>query len=249
MHKAAALYWASGDSGASAEYLQAQSWPLDAKHTAGMAMQCWASYAAKAKPFPLQGGDYNNWDIVALEQRILMPVEYSDVQLAFQIDRLVQCPATGRMAFVDIKTTRRVDSKWIQQWNRDLQMKLYAEAIRKNFGRAPEYIVIEAIDKSSCQYSYIPVAEHTPSQLAEAWRQFLWVAHHDAAVIDACTDSKGIVNVEALVHKVLVDTPHNTGECFSYGRPCPFLRLCDAPPEERMALLQDGYSYVEPEWL
>jgi hypothetical protein len=258
MHKAAALAWAeSGDWAIGSEYLRSVEWPLDAKHTQALALQCWGAYAAQAKLFPLQRGDHNNWNIVALEQRVVLPVEYSDVRLSFQLDRLLQCQDTEALALVDIKTASKCDSRWIQQWPRDLQMRLYSEAIRRHYGRAPEYIIIEGINKSNASYCYVPLPEFSQSERDEAWRQFLWIAHHDAQLLDACTvtdyDGKGhktqVVDAQRLVAQALTNTPQNRGECNAYGRPCPFMQLCDSPPDERVGMLAGDYVYVEPEYV
>ena len=250
-HAAVALRWRTGEPEQGTEYLRAQEWPLDAKHTLGLALQCYASYVHSATLFPLQAGQYNNWEILALEERVVMPVDYSDVRLSFQLDKLLQCRYEGQrvLCMTDLKTASRVDTRWIRQWDRDLQMRLYSEAIRRKYGEAPEYMVVEAMNKTNGQYCIVPLREFTQDERNEAWRQFLWVAHHDAQLLDMCTLPDGSVDVDRLVWKALTETPQNRRECHSYGRDCPFLMLCDAQPDERPALLAGEYAYAEPEWV
>lgn len=247
MHRACAIMWESGDPAVGSEYLRAQAWPLNEKHTLGLALQCYGAYATQAKPMPYDtGGEL--WEFLAIEERVVMQVR-PGVQLSFQLDRLMRKPSTGQLALFDIKTAARCDARWAKQWPRDLQMKLYSEAVVRKYGRALDWLVVEGLSKENGTLNLVVLPEFSDAVRAEAWRDFEWVALHDKQLLDACTLADGTVDGEQLAVRALSETPHSPAECFTYGSQCMFLPLCDAEPGERIALLREGYTYHEPEYV
>lgn len=246
IHKAEALTWETGDSAVGTEYLRAQEWPLDAKHTMGLAMSCHAAYVSEALVMPwAQPGEV--WEIIALEKRVVLRVE-DGLDLSFQLDRLVREVASGRLGMADIKTASRCDARWANQWGRDLQMRLYAEAVHREYGQELSYLWVEGIDKSSPKLHRVMIPELSAALRAEAWRNFRWVAQHDLQMIAAAMVD-GVVDMERLAYLALVESPHDRTQCFAYGHPCDYLRLCDAEPDERIGLLNEGFGFVEPDYV
>lgn len=251
MHSAAALMWASdGDASVGTEYLRAQVWPTDNKHNLELAMQCWGAYGltAKAFPFSLGGDDDKLWEFVAIEERVQLHVRQG-VTLSFQLDRLMRNTSTGQLALIDLKTAARCDSRWRKQWRRDLQMKLYSEAVHRQYGQELSWLIIEGLDKSNATLTYEVLPEFSEEVRAEAWRDFEWVAQHNEMLLAAATRPDGTLDTEHLAVLALTETPHSPAECFTYGSECPFLPLCDAEPSERIALLREGYTYHEPDYV
>lgn len=244
MHHAIALRWLESIELGN-EYLLSCTWPINDKHTLAQANKLYAAYAHTAKPMPYGDGD---WLFLSVEKRIVVPVR-SKLALSFQIDRLMQRGSDGALALFDVKTAYRCDQRWAKQWPRSLQMKLYSAAVRKHYGRNLDWLVIEGLDKSNGTLNYVVVPEVSEEKQDEAWRNLDWVALHDELLLDAATLPDGTVDADKLCHLALTQTPFNDGECFSYNSECPFLGLCDAEPNERLALLREGYVYVEPEYV
>lgn len=245
MHRAGALWWESGEAEVGSEYLRSQQWPLNDKHTQGLALQMYGAYVHSARPMPYSD---DHWEFAAIEERVVMDVQ-PGLQLSFQLDRLMHNPATGAYALFDIKTASRCDARWAKQWQRDLQMKLYSEVIARKYGRAPDWIVVEGLSKDNATLNLVVLPEFSDAMRAEAWRDFEWVAIHDSQLLEACKLADGSVDTERLAQRVLSETPHSPAECFAYNGQCPYLPLCDAEPSERIALLREGYTYVEPEYV
>lgn len=245
IHHAEALWWETGDPAIGTEYLRAKEWPLDTKHHLGLALACHAAYVSEAQVMPWGQGD--PWEVIALEERVVLEVE-PGLDLSFQLDRLVRNQATGALGLADIKTAARCDARWAQQWSRDLQMKLYAEATYRKYGTELSWLWIEGIAKDTPKLHLVMVPEVSAAMRAEAWRNFRWVAQHDLQLIESATVD-GVVDLDTLVYRALVESPHDRSQCFSYGHPCDYLRLCDAEPELRPALLAEGFEYVEPDYV
>lgn len=250
MHRATALLWTTGDALVGSEYLRAQRWPLNEKHTLGLALQCYATYVATARLFPYSdlGEPMEKWEAVAIEERVLLSVKPGLV-LSFQLDRLVREQTTKKLALIDLKTAAKTDARWVRQWQRSLQMKLYSETVLQKYGQELDWLIIEGMSKDTAAITLVPVNPFSTGMRAEAWRSFEWIAFHDRQILDACTLPDGSIDVDRLVNRSLTEAPFNPNECFSYGSACDYLPLCDAEPEERIALFKEGYEYVEPEYV
>jgi hypothetical protein len=244
MHRVVAVYWLHGYDVALEYLLGNFRTPFNDKHTPALALKLLNVYKAQARLMPF-GGD--EWEIADLEKRHSCEVPFGT--LTFQIDRLLKHRNTGQLALVDLKTASRTDARWERQWPRSLQMKLYSECSVRHYGEPLSWLIIEGLDKTSPQVKYLTLPEVSPERRAEAWQAVEWVARHDAQLLDAAKQADGTINVDRLVELALVQTPTNEGECFTYGSSCDFLKLCDAEPSERMALLRGDYHYEQPKHL
>lgn len=245
MHRASALHWTAGAEVAREFLLSTFAEAYDSKHTPELAHRLLGIYAAEARLMPF-GGD--EWEIETVEQRLSLPVPFGT--LTFQVDRLLRHKDEhSRRALVDLKTASRCDRRWEAQWPRSLQMRLYAECVARYYGAPLQWQIIEGLDKTTPRVVYLALPEVSEEKRAEAWHIVEWVARHDSELLDGATDEDGSVNLERLLELALTQTPTNEGECFTYGRPCQFLPLCDAEPSERIALLRSEYRYEQPKHL
>ena len=256
MHRTASVFWthAHGPFGyerkdaeaVAREYLLANfTTPFNDKHTPELAHKLLGVYASQARLMPF--GSADDWRLADIEQRYSEPVPFGT--LTFQIDRLLENPTTGQLALVDLKTASRCDARWERQWPRSLQMKLYSECVVRHYGRPLSWLIIEGLDKTQGTLRYLSLPEVSPERRAEAWQAVEWVARHDSQLLDAARRPDGSVDADRLVELALTQTPFNEGECFTYGSACDFLPLCDAEPEERIALLRGEYHWEQPKHL
>lgn len=246
LHHSSALYWQSGDPAEGATYLRSLKWPLNEKHHSGLAMSLWGSYAATARLMPF-GTAGQKWEAIAIEKRVILDVA-PGLKLSYQLDRLLREQDSDRLALVDLKTAARCDMRWADQWKRDLQMKLYSAAVAKEYGRPLDWLIVEGLAKDKATVNYVVVPEFSEDMRSEAWRAFEWVANHDRELLDSVTHD-GVVDGEKLAFQLLTQSPFSPAECFAYGHPCDYLRLCDAEPSERVALFKEGYHYEEPKYV
>jgi hypothetical protein len=246
MHKGVGHWWADRDLEICIEYLHSCEWPLNEKHTLGLAINLMTMYSEKAKlmPFAAPGDD---WQLVALEERVLLPI--GNVVLSWQLDRLAEEKRMGLLAMTDVKTASRTDGKWEKQWPTSIQMKLYSEAIVRKYGRELDWLIIEGLQKGPALYKPYSVPIFSPAIREEAMRNFEWVVKHDAQLLDNCMLADGTVDAEKLLERALTETPHNPAECYSYYSTCDYRRLCDAEPSERLGLLKEGFEYHEPDYV
>lgn len=128
-------------------------------------------------------------------------------------------------------------------------MKLYAECVAREYGQSLQWLIIEGVDKTAKKVVYLALPEVSEEKRAEAWQSVEWIARHDAQLLDAARASDGGVDVNRLTELALIQTPGNESECFTYGRACDFLPLCDAEPAERSALLRAEYHFEQPKHL
>lgn len=244
MHRMASLWWTEGDAAICSEYLRAQEWPLNEKHTLDLALRLLAAYTTQARKMPF-AADGEEWEFETVEQRIVLELA-DDLALSFQIDRLLR--RDEHRALVDTKSASRCDARWAKQWPRSLQMKLYAEAVSREYHCELDWLIIEGLDKTAGKVSLVSLPDFSKDVRTEAMRNFEWVAKHDMQIIESSKLPDGTIDVDKLFDRVLTQSPFNESECFSYNSECDYLRLCNAEPEERKSLLIEGYEYVEPEY-
>lgn len=200
-------------------------------------------YARNAELAPLVPGE---WAVKSIEERLLIPI--GPYQCSFMMDRwLFDSSGQGRYLFVDTKTTKSLRAGWSKNYDVSLQMKLYKYAIWKLTGTVPDGI-IEGLEKkvpSRIEYHLLP--NWDDSILDEAAKQFIHIASLDEAILQAAT-SNGVLDVERLWELAATETSFNDNDCFAYGQACPFLPVCSAPTNERLAILKGEFKYEQPDW-
>lgn len=267
IHAGVGEWWTSGDTHKTISIVQTE-WqrlrPTGDNHTAEMADKMINAYMEKAKLQVSLPGE--GWEVAVvngvtmIEQR--MRLTFPDGVLSFQLDRLLHQPATGNYGIVDTKSMARVSKRWHDGWNNSLQQKLYRAGTRKLLQDAGiEYErlfgVIEGLEKK-IPMPIIPhiMPQHTDSQLDEAVA--LWASHarKDGELITEAmaraVDRHGPEFSEEQLRRIaeemcVNETDFNLFDCNSYGQPCAYKDLCDAPPEYRADMLWADYDIIEVE--
>lgn len=231
VHTGTAEWWKSRDltKVEAAVIAEGKKWEhiLDEKHSLALAQTMVEQYTEKASLSGLFGEDLQ---IVTIEERL--PVKVPFGEMTFQLDRLL-ARDNDRLILVDTKTASRIDQKWRGQWNRSMQMRLYKRLLELTY-RMPVDIVIEGLEKKlPLKIEYVLCPDFSAGELDEAFWLAEGIAKKDKEILTLFLEKGEEYGIEAAVGR----TEFNYQDCFSYNVPCPFLKLCEAPVEERRGLL------------
>lgn len=202
-------------------------------------------YARKAR----RCGDQPNAEdyvVSSIEERA--EVEVGRFRMTFQIDRSYR--NGNSFILVDTKTAKTLRAGWEKSYDVSLQFKLYKGAVCRLYDLRPEdvVIIIEGVSKkvpTDIEYHFIP--DWGQSILDEALMQFTRIAEADEQLL-AVAAANGKLDLDLLWELAATQTSFNDNDCFAYGQPCPFLEVCNAPVEDRLALLKAGYQTYTPDW-
>ena len=222
----------------------------DKKHTFDLAIFMLRYYMDEA---PLAGGFWAagqaGWEPIAIEERII--IDIGDMKLSFQLDRLVRLPSHDLTVLVDLKTAGRMNKNWERNWPLSLQQKLYRWAVREHYSLDLSGHYIEGLLKDvPCDLKYVELPDWSDAELTEAVDLFRTLWSRDEDLIWGSIDEEtGAVDVARLTHRGLTETTTNPFDCFSYYTQCPMYDICQAPPDQRVALLEESFEWVEPLYL
>lgn len=184
--------------------------------------------------------DESEWQVVSIEDRL--PVNLGDHLLTMQQDRVLYHPVREVIRIVDTKTASRLDKKWRNGWEMDLQMKMYKWAMQKLYELPVEVVIEGVLKETTGEVEYVFLPDWTNEQLEEASWMAERIANEDAGMILEA-QQRGVDITEFL----LMFSRHNPHDCFSYGQECQFRELCLASPSERIGVLQASYQPIEGE--
>ncbi len=265
--KESAEWWRSSTTDIADEYARARAeavllnsyeqYPAlasDKKHTFDLAIFMLRYYMDEA---PLAGGFWAagqaGWEPIAIEERII--IDLGDIKLSFQLDRLVRLPSHDLTVLVDLKTAGRMNKNWERNWPLSLQQKLYRWAVREHYSLDLSGHYIEGLLKDvPCDLKYVELPDWSDAELAEAVELFKTLWQRDATLIRSCST----INAETMTYEVdiakltevgLTETTTNPFDCYSYYTQCPMYDICQAPPNQRVALLEESFEWVEPLYL
>lgn len=252
VHAGAAEWWATASLGdakqaAREKYEELEGWITKAEYTPEFVCEHLVSryteQASIAGLFEPEG-----WEIVTIEERIILPLG-PEATISFQLDRLVQ-DQDHKLVLVDTKTASHIDKRWRSQWLLNLQQKLYAYTVREHFGQPLSAHFIEGLEKSpKAPLEYVPLPLWSDGELTEAASLFRRLVQRDAVLVAEATGAGGVVDIDRLFELAVIATDFNPHDCFSYGRECELYKICTAPVEERVGLLEDEFEWVEPTFL
>lgn len=243
IHAGAAAHWQGLDVRQALEdEYERYKHELNDKHSLELALSMFDTYITEAR---LAGPFDNNYQIVTIEQRlpVLLTDNGEQFELTFQLDRLL-AQDNQRLLLIDTKSASRLDQNWRGQWDRALQFKLYKRAITKLYDM-PVDIIIEGVlktPKSKIEYYLVP--DWDEDTLDEAEWLACQIARRDRHLLDLLTSH----GEDVMIEHVLTKTEFNYQDCKSYGAPCPFIKLCDAPPSLRVGILNAEYIDIPAEY-
>lgn len=216
------------------------------RYSLGMAERMLDMYSSEATLAGVFTGTAD-WKMLSIEDR--MRIQFGDYVFSLQNDRALADHDARRILGVDTKTVSRPDAKWRASWARSLQMKLYRKAFLQVYEGFEVDILVEGIDKAAKPKLHYVVTPHwSDALLDEAVRQFNEIANKDEEFVKRHLRADGSFDISALEDDVLVNTSHNYEDCYSYGTACPFLKLCDAEPEDRKGILHGEYLQIEQDY-
>ncbi len=255
LHFGAAEWWTVGSEEAAVTcmheaYEERERWFYgDDKHSLELADVMLRYYTANAK---LAGGhwfaDEGEWEVVMVEERVIVELD-PRARLSYQVDRLVREVNHDLYVLVDLKTASRITDYWSRGFPRSLQQQLYAYGVRGQGYELADHFIEGLLKKADCDIRYVDLPAWSESQLEEAKELFVKICQTDAELVARSMQPDGTVDVDELTRLILTETEYNGDHCFAYGKPCPYLDLCNSPPDERFDLLRADYEWVEPEYL
>jgi hypothetical protein len=185
-------------------------------------------------------------NLLAIEQPFAVPLTEADPDLWYcgRLDKVYEAP--DGVYIVDHKTTAwyKKDgffrSEFIDGFSPDSQIDGYAYAAHMLYGDRFKGVFIDGalVHKNVHEgFCWIPVARHI-DQL-DAW---LWETQHKIKRMEA---NKGMLGnyAEEMVSGDMSYMPafeKNTGSCFSFNTPCPYLDLCKSWGNPHDAILSQG---------
>jgi len=146
-----------------------------------------------------------------------------EMVMYFKLDWLLREKASGKVLYIDQKTSQRKYSNWGDHYVLSTQMLLYLHVLYCLFP-------IEQIGESKVRCSFFykrsntEFEEHplykTPDQM-QAWlaRTITWFKM-------AKTDFDILLEDDALEDRVMMSFPQNDNACFDFGRECEYFAFC-----------------------
>lgn len=244
IHAGAGAHW----KGESARQAVLESWKGEfssdtKKYSLELALGMMDAYVRKAELVPLVPGRFI---VKSIETRI--SIQIGRFNCTFMMDRLLADTDSDRYLFVDTKTASTLRAGWDKSYDVSLQMKLYKYAIWKLYGSIPDGVIEGVSKKVPTDMEYHLLPDWDESILEEAALQFIRVAEADEQLVAVATVN-GQLNTDLLWELSATQTAFNDNDCYAYGAPCPFLAICNAPLNERLALLKGEYTTYEPDWI
>lgn len=195
-------------------------------------------YAKNAK---LAGNLPGTWRLVESEQRrraVLTDLEGDlEIELTYQVDRLVEEIETGDRAIVDTKTAAKTSPQWRDGMLASVQQRLYKSLESERLGGI-DWMIIEGIQKKITpgQIEYVNADQvWTPAYIQEARDLVIGQARQDRGFLETLTrdgDARWLEALDlALTRADLVG--FNLQDCYSYYRKCDFYDLCRMDPGMR----------------
>jgi hypothetical protein len=191
------------------------------------------------------------WKLKLCEERFSVEVRgrHGPCLLSLQVDRLASHEDSGANVIVDLKSAGRFGSYWERGWTLNLQQQLYKRAVQIKYEIEADVWIEGLLKKMPTDVKYHACPDWDADELAEAEAQFCDLMAEQEAIVNLCRDSDGAVDLDRFYEYVMCQARFNRGDCFSYGRTCPYYDLCKARPSERLGLLLARYEYVEPTWI
>jgi len=213
------------------------------KYSLEMARAISEGYRRQAEFAPLVPGTFIP---IMIEERIEVPI--ANHILTFKIDRMMGDGTQDKMVFVDTKTAGRLGAQWAKGWDISLQMKLYKLGVYLKWGKVPDGVIEGVLKKVPTRIEYVLLPEWDMDILREAEQQFMMIANQDDTLLKLATRTDGVIDMDVLWNIASTLTPFNDNDCYAYGRPCPFLDVCNTTPSERLPLIKVNYETYEPDW-
>lgn len=203
---------------------------------------------------------YDDWELLDAERRyVLQYVDHEtgrELILTFKMDRVLASHERGVLCVVDTKTSANPGDKWAAGMRTSIQQRLYNQMAFDLYGLPVTEHWVEGIDKKG---KATRVGGLVYLQVDELWTQAytqeaLDLAYHvasldevavQAALADAATSDEAD---QQLLELALTKAPFNLQDCHSYYTPCEFLDLCQASPDERVALVAGSQLYRGEPW-
>lgn len=227
-------------------------------HTEELARRILNRYAKDAS---VAGGSlHDDWQVLDMERRFSFSLPNS--RLTFKLDRILCSLSRGELLLVDTKTSSRPDERWARGMRRSIQQRIYHKVAAEIYKMPVTEHYIEGIDKKgsvgAIHYEQIDLL-WTPSYVEEAIGLAQHSAENDARSLNAAYVDLDIDDMledeeetrdQALLLYAATKAPFNEQDCYSYYVECPFRGVCDAAPEERVALLNDESNFKRGEpWM
>lgn len=252
--------WQAGDTGI--QQLDASltaalaSWPEEASggyHSPELARTLLTNYMADGKLACHSPHPQDEYVILAMEERMHAPLG-PDMVLSFQVDRLLLHEPTDTLLIVDTKTSARPDERWARGMRRSVQQRAYNALIAQAYGRTVGEHYVEAFDKKSMKRATIYerldtfwTSRYVGEALDLAYTMAARDLHALQSVAEVSPDGQLEVSEHDLMRWAATEASFNYQDCYSYYVECEFLGVCDASPDERVALLADGSTFMRGE--
>jgi hypothetical protein len=188
-----------------------------------------------------------DFPLLAIERPFVIPLDPSDPELWYcgRLDKTSQNDAG--IFILDHKTTTAYKkdgyfrSTFVDSFSPNSQMEGYAFAGNVIYQQDFKGIYIDAalVHKTVHEgFHLLPVL-----RAEESMDQWLWEARHEVERIED-------YGANLTEDGVLRSFPRNTQNCFSFGKPCPYLDLCKAWDNPHRSILEQGtpLGYTVDEW-
>lgn len=168
--------------------------------------------------------DVRNYEVLKTEIAGLVMISPT-ATMHFKLDALLKERKSGKVLFIDQKTSQRKYTDWGNHWQLSTQMLTYLHALHCLFPR-------EEIGRSKIRCSFFYKKSNTdfeeseivksPSQL-QSWlvRTNVWYQNlqYDMQLLEEEDDTE---------NTAMLSFPQNDNACFSYGTQCAYFNFCNA---------------------
>lgn len=188
--------------------------------------------------------DLAAWKVLEAEGSFAYPLS-NGWQAMGKRDMMVKRKADGKVGLVEHKTAGRVDASYVSKLPLDNQIIGYANSIKKETGRLPDFVVYNIMKKSQLrkkqtetfdQFAQRIEADYVLNPSSYFYRETLTVSAKDAARFE----SELFQFAEEMERAIRENYFYkNTQQCTAMGI-CPFMSLCiNGPTRENLSMFRE----------